>query len=393
LCGKGLLIFLALWILGGRRPYPRWWSITLLMGWAAVLGLILFLWLGPEPGERLVLFCAALMALWSGLMLAAAFVVAKQSFRAWRVGLDLSARLEHSQIRLRLPGGLTLKGGSAGLPFCLNTLLALYNARPQAVRKSWLWQRFFRGVRAEAGCWAATGVVSADGYLKPVVIEPKLRACLEHDRITQILTPQQGGASPGTIDRLAKASRPTAEKAPPAASVCRKRWGFAAEPPQLSPHRCRHVAQAVMALGHFLSKGQLTASVFALALSAIMFQALPDLRSILWPHSAPKAVPPASTSPYDLWVSLDTEHPEYFSVVLESGYWSNRRAEVKRYGGVAPSVRAEIHFHRLTGRSTAKEDDGDVWIERRRRFLTREFNPGERVGHYSIPYLSHLGHE
>lgn len=28
--GKGLLIFLALWITGGRRPYPRWLSIALL---------------------------------------------------------------------------------------------------------------------------------------------------------------------------------------------------------------------------------------------------------------------------------------------------------------------------------------------------------------------------
>jgi hypothetical protein len=39
------------------------------------------------------------------------------------------------------------------------------------------------------------------------------------------------------------------------------------------------------------------------------------------------------------------------------------------------------------------ENDGDVWVERRRRFLTREFNPGERVGRYSLNYLSHLGHE
>jgi hypothetical protein len=43
--------------------------------------------------------------------------------------------------------------------------------------------------------------------------------------------------------------------------------------------------------------------------------------------------------------------------------------------------------------TSANEDDGIVWIERRRRFLTREFFPGERVGRYSVPYLSHLGHE
>jgi hypothetical protein len=94
-----------------------------------------------------------------------------------------------------------------------------------------------------------------------------------------------------------------------------------------------------------------------------------------------------------LWVSLDTKHPAYFSAVLDSGYWSNRRSEVRRHGGVTPSVRAEIQLHRLTGATAAKEEDGVVWIERRRRFLSREFLPGERVGCYSIPYLTRLGHE
>jgi len=134
-------------------------------------------------------------------------------------------------------------------------------------------------------------------------------------------------------------------------------------------------------------------NIFALGVSAIMLIVAPDLRSILLPHQPPIAVPPSSLSPYELWISLDTKRPEYFSVVLESGYWSNRRSDVKWRGGVAPSVRGEIHFHRLIGMSTGNENDGDVWIERRRRFLTREFNPGERVGHYSLAYLSHLGHE
>ena len=124
-----------------------------------------------------------------------------------------------------------------------------------------------------------------------------------------------------------------------------------------------------------------------------MLMALPDLRSILLPYPAPVAVTPASSSPYYLWVSLDTKYPKYFSAVLESAYWSNRRSEVKARGGVTPSVRAEIQLHRLTGMTAANEEDGVVWIERRRRFLGREFYPGERVGHYSIPYLSRLGHE
>jgi hypothetical protein len=134
-------------------------------------------------------------------------------------------------------------------------------------------------------------------------------------------------------------------------------------------------------------------NVFALLVSVIMVIALPDLRSILLPHPAPTVVAPTSSSPYYLWVSLNTKHPEYFSAVLESGFWSNRRAEVKRYGGIAPSVRAELRLHRLTRMTVENEADGSVWIERRRRFLTREFAPGERVGRYSIPYLEKLGHE
>jgi hypothetical protein len=79
--------------------------------------------------------------------------------------------------------------------------------------------------------------------------------------------------------------------------------------------------------------------------------------------------------------------------VLDSGYWSNRRSDVRQRGGAAPSVRAEIQLYRLAGVTAAREEDGVVWIERRRRFLTREFLPGERVGRYSIPYLTRLGHE
>ena len=148
-----------------------------------------------------------------------------------------------------------------------------------------------------------------------------------------------------------------------------------------------------MALGRFADSRQVAANIFAILVSAIMLMALPDLRSILFPHPAPAAVVPASPSPYELWISLDTEHPEYFCAVLESDYWSNRRAEVKRYGGVTPSVRAQIPFHRLIGITTANENQGYVWVERRQRFLMREYNPGERVGRYSIPYLTRLGHE
>jgi hypothetical protein len=75
---------------------------------------------------------AVLVGLWCILILVAAAAVVTQSFRAWRTGAELRVFLEKSQMRLRMNGGLTLKGGSAGLPFCLNLLLALHHSRPEA---------------------------------------------------------------------------------------------------------------------------------------------------------------------------------------------------------------------------------------------------------------------
>src|SRR2546422_10896631 len=70
LCGKGLLIFLALWITGGRRPYARWLSIALFLGWGAVLGLILFLLAGTRPRKQVFLFIVVLGAAWVGMVVA-----------------------------------------------------------------------------------------------------------------------------------------------------------------------------------------------------------------------------------------------------------------------------------------------------------------------------------
>jgi hypothetical protein len=80
-------------------------------------------------------------------------------------------------------------------------------------------------------------------------------------------------------------------------------------------------------------------------------------------------------------------------VVLESGYWANRKAPVERYTGANASVRAEMILRRFTGQQTEDPEHGTVWVERRRRFLTREFTPGERVGRYSVAYLNRLGHD
>lgn len=266
LSGKGLLIFLALWIVGGRRPYPRWLSTALLLGWVAVVGLILFLLDGPEPGGRLILFGAVLGALWCGLVLTAIGMALRESFYAWRIGADLKTRLEHSQVRLRMNGGLTLKGGSAGLPFSLNTLLGLYSARPCSARRSWIWTGFFRKLRSEAASWAATGVVTGTRLLTSVVLEPKLRACLQHGGIEHILTLHQSVGGQRAVQRLGGVTAAMDRPVPGAASIVgTTHLGFAAEKPVLRNHSCRHIAQSMMALGGFADRRQMAANAFALA--------------------------------------------------------------------------------------------------------------------------------
>jgi hypothetical protein len=64
-----------------------------------------------------------------------------------------------------------------------------------------------------------------------------------------------------------------------------------------------------------------------------------------------------------------------------------------RYSDANASVRAEIILHRLSGQMAQDGEDGTVWIERRRRFLTRAYASDERVGRYSVAYLNRLPHE
>ena len=102
---------------------------------------------------------------------------------------------------------------------------------------------------------------------------------------------------------------------------------------------------------------------------------------------------PASPSPYYLWVSLDSKRPEAFRVEFESGFWSNRRADVVAYGGADASARAEIRLTRHGRQSTIDEQDGTVWIERRQKFLTREFRAGERIASYPFAHLTNMQHD
>jgi len=370
--GRGLLIFLALWSVSGRRPYPRWLSLGILLGWLATAGLIVRLLSGSDPGDNLELVFAILLGLWSLLVMSAIGVACALGFRAWIAGRQWHQRLKENQTRLRINGGISLKGGSAGLAFCVNTLLAAYRSRPRIASHSWLWERFFRKLKSSAHRWAATGAVTSEGKVEHVVLQPKLRASLRHPQIGRILTPWQAEGKQSFVDRMAESLRNTSEK-------------------QLRIYRCRHVAQSIMAVGDFTSRSQIATNLLAVAVSIVMLSALPDLRRVLSPARPPSVVSPASPSPYYLWVSLDTERPRDFWVVLESAFWSNRRAEVAAHGGANGSMRAEVRLNRLDQPGSGDEENGTVWIERRRTFLTREFASGERVGSYSFSRVARQG--
>ena len=394
LCGRGLATLLALWIAGGRRPYPRPVRTALDLSWLAVGGLVVYLLTGPDPDRSLPHVCLALAMLWAGLVGVSIAVLGNQSLRAWNCGRELRARVQEGQLRVHMDAGLTLRGGSAGLAFCLDMLAAAHRAFRRRAPRSWLWGRFSRAMRRNALSWAATGAVTPAARIEPVVLEPKLRACLRESRIEHVLTPRQSGAGRRALKDISRALEVDGPRQVPGSAVAlRPRLGFAAEKRRLRSHRSFHAAQAVLSIAGLRSLRQTAANIAAIAVTVVLLIALPDLRSILLPPPAPAVVAPSSPSPYHLWVSLDTGHPDRFLVVFESGFWSNRRSEVTRQKGTSPSVRAEIRLHRPARQTTDDMEDGTIWIERRRRFLWREFAPGERVGRYSLSYVSRLGRE
>ncbi|HEX6628994.1 MAG TPA: hypothetical protein VF105_13670 [Gemmatimonadaceae bacterium] len=387
--GKGLIVFLGLWLVTGARPYPRYLRILLLAGWLAVVGLIVRLLIGPDPGTRLVTFAAILFTLWFVLVMTGVGVASALAFSALRTGRALRTRTEQRQLHLRMTDGLSVHGGSAGLAFCLNSLLATYRSHPLVASRSWLWATFFRRLRGASRTWAATGIVDADGSVEHVVLEPKIRACLRNPGITHVLTPWQAEAKQSAIEKIATTARRVGPALPNPGMVL----GFASTKPKLRSHRCRHAAQSVMAVGEFTSKSQLVANMLGLAVTVVMVLALPDLRNVLRPPDAPRVVAPGSPSPYFLWVSLDTDRPDAFKAQLESEFWSNRSADVVSYGGADGSVRAEMRLTRNGRPGTIDDQNGTVWIERRRKFLGREFRPGERIASYPLSHLNGLKHD
>jgi hypothetical protein len=393
LAGHGLSVFLALWLAAGRRPYPRALRVLLTLGWVAAAGLIVRLLVGSDPGVRLLLYDGLLLGVWTALAGTALVASGAVTLSAWRLGRRWNRELAASQIRLRMNGGLRLQGGSAEVPFCLNTLLALHRAHAGAGSESWLWREFFQKLRTDASSWAGTGVIAPGGRVEPVVIEPKLRAAIRHGSIAHLLTPRQREASHRSVERVMAEGRARATRTVDVPAAPGIRVGFAAELPRLRTYRCRHVAQAVMAIGDFTSMRQMAVNALAVAVSLVMLVALPDVWSILHPPPAPVVVGPSSASPYLLWVSLATNSPDDFTVLLESNFWANRRGEVAWHGGPNASVRAELALNRLGRQRTPDQEDGTVWVERRRKFLGREYMPGERVCRYSLAYIARLAHD
>ena len=392
LAGRGLNALYLRWLLAGERPYPRWLSVFLTTGWVAVGALILLLTAAPDPGERVIPIEATLVLLWSGLLLTALVMATSQWLGARREGRRMAGQLTNGEVRLRMNGGVTLLGSSAGLPFCLEILLATYGAGARARTPGWLWARSLGALRARAEAWAATGAVTSTGRITRVVLDAKLRAVLDEPRIRSILLPRQ----PDT-GRTLEAARADVERraaTPPRGTQSPSRGhGNSAQRPLLQVQASGSIAHAVFTASAMRSHRQTAANALAIAVSIAMLAAMPDLRTVLLPPRAPKVVGPSSPSPYMLWVSLDTPTPEAFNVVLESQFWSRRRARVTKHAGTNDPPRAELVLRRLPHQSYANEEDGTVWIERRRHFLSREFRPGPRAGRYTLSYLFRLPHE
>ena len=393
---RGMLGLLVRWVVLGARPYPPAVSAMLLAGWAGVAAGLGYLLLGPDPRAQLTPLVAVLVLLWAALVATAGGMVVAEGAVAWRQARRWSVALRSGQVRLRMNGGLTLIGGSAGLPFALATLLALSRYQAGGARRtrgSWLWKRVTASLAEADGSLAATGVVRPDGRIDPVVLEPKVEACLRHGGITGLLTPWQ--RLPGMSERQVRSGVHEAHSPPaaPNAAPGRIRFGYAAERSPLRPTRCRHLADALLAVGGLADRRRLWVNLGTLAMSAVMLSALPDIRNLLAPPPAPSLVGPSSASPYHLWVSLATAHPRSFEVVFESEFWANRRALLAEHPESEVAARAELRLRRLSRPSTVGPDHGVVWVERRRSFLGRNFMPGERVGRYTLSYLNDRPYE
>lgn len=388
--GGGFARLLWLWAIAGRRPHPNWVKWALAAGWVAVAALIARLALGSDPGPRFVVIAAWILGLWAALSGVGVFTILLQVWQAWRVGRRMRVRFEREQARLRMPGGLILKGGSAGFAFSLNMLLALLRAEAGRLDGSWLWRSVARRLEADAPRMAATGIVRPNGALLPVVLGPKFRACLRHAGIREILTPKQPGSG-GRIARADADRNRSAVTAQPAFASWVSRVGLAVESDGLASRPCGNLAQGVLRIGRLESAPQVAMNALAIGVSLTAFAAWPDLKSELFPARAPELQRLISPTAYQLWIGLDTESPERFRAVLQSDHWASRIADPLPFAGPDAKSYASFRLRRLSVEATRNSESGTVWIERRPRFLWRDYGPGERIGRYSISYL--MSHE
>lgn len=363
-----------------RRLFFRWW-LTLSdedrswrgwlegCGWACVAGGVLLLLYGPDPGALLPGLALGLVSVWLYLVVAALFRVVRSWRRFSAAGRELADRLRTATIHFGMECALTVKGGSAGLAFGLGVLRAIGRAWPDVAGKSLVWMHFLGALQGTSSRWAATGVLTAEGALKPVQLGCKSDACARKETITDLLVPRSGIEEPKSLR------------------------GDKEGQVKVRVHRCSDLVDALTNVGRLKFGAGAVRLAFTATISLTVLAGLGDLVRIIFPPAEPAVTSPASPHPYSLWVTLDTSSPRFFQVVLESNVWANRRVDVKAHDSAPASVRAEIRLLRRTDIPGRDLEEGLVWIERRPCFLFREFEPGERVGRYTLSYINRLRHE
>jgi hypothetical protein len=351
-----------------------------------IIGLLRF---GPEPGGRLAPLVGFAAFLWGALVLSALSTLAIESFQLWREGHQWRALLIRSKVWLRMDHDLTLKGGSAGLPFSLNILLSIRRAYRPGKCRSWIWRNVFARLLADSRSWAATGVITPHGRVDSVVLQPKLRACAQKPAIRNILTPKQHDAK---LESLMRVDLALQRVKPTQSRSFSRRFGYAAGYSALRIHPCSYLTRAVTSLSGLTSAAHIALLPVTVAVTLALVIASHDMWCILRPPEPPLAIAASSPSPSFLRIGLQTTQPKYFKVLLESEYWVNRRAPVGAPASPFDVPYAEIPLVRAARPTTgdADTDEGTVWVERRRLFLGREFQFGERVGRYSVSDFSRL---
>jgi hypothetical protein len=385
--GKNLAKLFMTWVLFSERPRPRLLARIRALGWLSVAGLICFLRFGPDPGDYLKSVAAALVTLFIGLAGMGVVSGAIEALRLRREGKVLGVALGAGRVRLRMSGGLIVKGGSAGLAFSLNILLAVRRAHPGRRRQSSIWQSLFHQLRHNGTCWAATGVIGPHGGVTTVVLEPKLRACLQTGRLQNILTPHQSEAHPEILSKvylLLQRMKPTAGD-----GLVHRRIGYATgRTPPLQLHRCNHLIDAVRAITASTSRFQVIFSAVTVVCTLLLAIASKDLVFLFIPPPPPEITTLSSPADRSLRLRIDTRHSDYYGLVLESEYWVNRNAEVQRGEGTIPSAIADIPLVRASQAVVGHERDGTIWLERRARFLGRDFQQRDRVNHFTLSSLT-----